>query len=330
MFKIVKYYALFQLTLICVRAFSQDADQLYPDTLLQRLIREKHVKQVDIIDAIGKEHLLQTSYYNANGDEILLKNFQNGYSYVKQFENGKLRKTLIYSTIEIKDTFNAQDKYIHWFDELGNLTREDNIINGKLFQTTEHSVEYSGDTCLLTERKSDGRYSSIRIITSGSKEWIDYISYDSHKRITDVKSYYRLINKEHQLIEEGERNYEDSLGAYLMAKNFDPIHFFNKDTIYHIVLSSKLNPNCIWQRKYHYANQLLDSVEENNRTVKYITYNSKLLPDEVRCKYPIDETTKADCGKTKFIYNELFLPTQVLQYDSEGTIVSKTVYTYSF
>ena len=330
MLKIGKYHALLYFILISVRAFSQDADQLYPDTLLQRLIREKHVKQVDIIDAIGKEHLLQTSYYNANGDEILLKNFQNGYSYVKQFEKGKLRKTLIYSTIEIKDTFNAQDKYIHWFDELGNLTREDNIINGKLFQTTEHTVEFSGDTCLLTERKSDGRYSSIRIITSGSKELIDYISYDSHKRITDVKSYYRLINKEHQLIEEGERNYEDSLGAYLMAKNFDPIHFFNKDTIYHIVLSGKLTPSYNWQKKYHYSNQRLDSIEENNQTLKYISYNSIHLPDEVNCMYFIDDGNKGNCGKIKYTYNELFLPNQVLQYNAEGILISKIVYKYSF
>ena len=316
--------------LLCECSFSQENEQLYPDTLLLRLIKDKHVKQVDIIDATGKERIIQSTNYNANGDEILLKNFQNGYSYFQLYEKGKGRKKLIYSTTDIEDTLNTQDKYIHWFDELGNLTQEDNIMNGKLFQTTVHTVKYSGDTCLLTERKSDGHISSIRVIKNGNMEWVDYISYNDNERISNVKSHYQMYNSHCQLIEEGNRFYDDTLEAYLIEKKFHLAELFNNDTLYRIVLSGKLKPRYIWQKKYHYANQLLDSIQEGVFTVKHITYNSHNLPIEVNCMYSIDDGNKGDCGKIKYTYNELFLPTQVLQYNAEGILISKIVYKYSF
>lgn len=329
----LKYIILLLMIQIASLLFAQESEQFYPDTILLRLIKEKHVRQVDIIEATDEDRILQTKYYNDNGDEILLKNFQNGYSYFQQFEKGKLRKKLIYSTIEIKDTSNAPDKYIHWFDELGNLQQEDNIMNGKLFQTTEHKISFSGDTCLLTEQnKSKGRHSSIRVITRGNTEWIDYISYNNYERISAVKSFYRMYNSHHQLIEEGNRYYDDTLEAYLIEKKFHLAEFFNNDTLFRIILSGKLKPRYIWQKKYHYTNQLLDSIEEDVLTLKYITYNSHNLPIEVSCRFEAEEdkNEEASCGKTIYLYNDKDLPTTVIVYYGDGKEQSRISYKYYF
>lgn len=328
----LKYIILLLMILITSLSFAQESEQLYPDTLLLRLIKEKKVKQVDIIDATNKGRTLQTTHYNANGDEVLLMNFQNGYSYFQPFEGGKLRKKLIYSTLDTKDTLNAEDKYIHWFDELGNLTREDNIMYGKLFQTTEHTVKCSGDTCLLTERKSDGRYSSIRVIKNGKMEWIDYISYNKYEQISEVKSFYRMYNSHYQLIEEGNRFYDDTLEAYLIEKKFHLAELFNNDTLSRIILSGKLKPRYICKKKYQYTNQLLDSIQEGVFTVKHITYNSHNLPIEVSCRFVAEEykNEEASCGKTIYLYNDINLPTTVIVYHGDGKEQSRISYKYYF
>ncbi|MFA9213268.1 MAG: hypothetical protein ACEQSR_05405 [Candidatus Methylacidiphilales bacterium] len=330
------FWVLVSVILTHAYCIAQDSEDTFPDTLLVKLAKEKHVKSIKEIDVQNtKQYLLQTRWFNDLGLEVITQNEGNKHTYVQIYNKESVVKRIIYSTINLADTAKANDIYIHWFDSLGQSVKTEQVINDTLLLVTSNTYTYKDNISYTKE--IDHLYgrgiSEIKITFTDNFRIISYIDYNSDTLIEKQRSYYSKYNQLNQLTEQGKLNYEKGFEEFIDnfkgdQNNLLAFFMFAKDSLARLELSGLIKPQFITDKKYFYTNGKLTLIEEEPLIKKYYSYNAFGLPKEVLIK-SYDKTGEL-LSKILYLYNEKNLPIEVRVYDNTNKITSKRLYTYTF
>jgi len=312
---------------------AQESDNAYTETLLLKLVKEKHVKSVkEIEDKDSTEKVLKARWFNESGLETITQ-ISNYETQVNYYNNGKITKQISYSTVNLADTSSAKHIIYKLYNSLGQIINRKYFIDRKL--ENSKSTNYCiNDTCYFTENfyENEKIISGTRTVQSKKLKITNEIRYNKNNLIKEITSYYSKYDELGQPIEDGDLLYDDGIKEFIDNypgnKNTKAYFvFMNQDSLNKMILSGIIKPTFFPKVIYSYVENKLVSVnDELNYFKMQIVYDNFGLPKEVSQKH-LDEELNT---KTLYLYDENNLPKEVQVYNSQNKIISKRLFKYTF